>query len=247
MKISPQRILKKVSGLYEIFLLQCGYDINSGRRIKKEKTVKLGSPKAAWSIVPFQNQELKCLLVGAGEDISFDIALAKRFKGEIFIFDPTPRAIDYCNNTLKNLDQEVAKKITFFPHGVWSEDTNIKFYTPENKDHISHSILNLQKTGDYFTAQVKTLKTICTELSIDQIDILKLDIEGAEYEVLKSIKLLNVPIKQICVEFDELFNPLDQHYKSRIKEAIDRLYQLGYRIAQVDYPGNYTFLHEDYH
>ena len=35
--------------------------------------------------------------VGAGEDISHDIVLAKKLDSKVYIIDPTPRAIKHCN------------------------------------------------------------------------------------------------------------------------------------------------------
>jgi Methyltransferase FkbM domain len=37
------------------------------------------------------------------------------------------------------------------------------------------------------------------------IDLLKIDIEGFEYEVLESCLAERIPIKQICVEFHDFF------------------------------------------
>jgi hypothetical protein len=37
------------------------------------------------------------------------------------------------------------------------------------------------------------------------IDLLKIDIEGFEYEVLESCLSAGIPIKQICVEFHDFF------------------------------------------
>ena len=39
----------------------------------------------------------------------------------------------------------------------------------------------------------------------DSIDLLKIDIEGFEYEVLQSCLEERIPIKQICVEFHDFF------------------------------------------
>lgn len=41
------------------------------------------------------------------------------------------------------------------------------------------------------------------ELGHTQVDLLKLDIEGAEYEVLHSVLKEGIAIKMICVEFDQ--------------------------------------------
>jgi hypothetical protein len=37
-------------------------------------------------------------------------------------------------------------KFHFCAVGVWDEDAMMKFYVPANPAHVSHSVLNLQKT-----------------------------------------------------------------------------------------------------
>src|SRR3990167_849454 len=57
--------------------------------------MRLGTQYGGW-IIP-KNHTLTgdsiCYLAGAGEDISFDCALAKQFGCNVRIVDPTPRAI----------------------------------------------------------------------------------------------------------------------------------------------------------
>ena len=115
---------------------------------------------------------------GLGEDSRFDEEIINEFGCVVHIFDPTPRSITFYKNFLSD-----NKNIRFHDYGLWKEDTTVKFYGPRNHDHISASIDNLQHTTDYFTAQVKRLETIMKELGHEKIDVLKMDIEGAEYDV----------------------------------------------------------------
>ncbi len=67
-----------------------------------------------------------CYLVGAGEDISFDIALANSINCGVFIFDPTPRAIAHYEKVSLDVNDKhpitkyksnTSKNITFTPVG----------------------------------------------------------------------------------------------------------------------------------
>ena len=58
--------------------------------------------------------------------------------------------------------------------------------------------------------------------------MLKLDIEGAEIEVLTSLTEEDVLPQQICVEYDELLKP-SKLGSGRVKLAHDHLIKLGYR------------------
>ncbi len=76
------------------------------------------------------------------------------------------------------------------------------------------------------------------------LDLLKLDIEGAEYKVVNSIIEDKLDIKILCVEYDECFNPLDTNYRDRIKESVTSILQFGYSLVYAQGNGNYTFVKE---
>ena len=161
--------------------------------------VRLGSKYGGW-IVPAG--ELVpgsiCYLAGLGEDGSFDICLAKEYCCEVFVFDPTPRAIAYAERELADVPS-----VTFLPVGMWSESAVLQFFAPRDPSHVSHSIVNLQGTTDSFDARCESPADRMRALGHRSLTLLKLDIEGAEYEVLGSVLRDNLDIAVICVEFDQ--------------------------------------------
>jgi hypothetical protein len=69
--------------------------------------------------------------------------------------------------------------------GLWKEETELRLYNP-GRDHWSYQTLDSKSQGE--TAQSVpsvTIDTIMRDHNLDFIDILKLDIEGAEKEVLE--------------------------------------------------------------
>jgi hypothetical protein len=70
--------------------------------------------------------------------------------------------------------------------------------------------LNLQKTEEYLSLKVKRLSSLMKELGHPRLDLLKMDIEGAEYKVIESIIQDGIDIRVICVEYDECLSPLDE-------------------------------------
>lgn len=204
---------------------------------------KLGTDYGGWYIpVDLFDASSLCYCFGAGEDISFDVELIKRFGCQVFTFDPTPRAIAYVRNLLAA--EPGAKNLRFYDFGVWQEDTRMKFFAPRNEAHVSHSILNLQDTADGFEAQCYTLQTIMDKLEHTSVDLIKLDIEGAEYAVLGHLVETGLRPKVICVEFDEGPNPKDGAYIDRIKASISGLGGYGYVVTHIDH-WNFTFVLRD--
>ena len=71
-----------------------------------------------------------------------------------------------------------------------------------------------------------TLEAFCAEHSIDRIDLVKMDIEGAELDVFDTISsLLLQRIVQMTVDFHDFLQPADI---PRIEAVIRRLRREGF-------------------
>jgi hypothetical protein len=73
------------------------------------------------------------------------------------------------------------------------------------------------------------------------IDMLKMDIEGAEYAIIKDIVEMKLLPRLLLVEFDEAHTPLDNFACTRIREHIDMLTQAGMQCIAVE-GSNATFV-----
>lgn len=225
-----------------------------------DNLVTIGTWYGAWTIPDnILNKKSIVYLAGAGEDLSFDVGIATKFGCKVFIFDPTPRAklhFDQLNQSVAsgekmpigtkdtgfyNIKKGQLGLLNFLEIGLWDKKDKLKFYSPKNPEHVSHSIVNLQKQRSYFVAEVDRLSSIMKQLGHKHLDLLKIDIEGAEYKVLESIIADNIIIKVLCVEFDEGHTPLDDDYLGRIKGAVGDLLEYGYEIIHADDMHNYTF------
>jgi FkbM family methyltransferase len=164
-------------------------------------TVTLGFGDGAWEVPEesLSNNPL-CYCFGVGLDISFDMALAER-GAQVYAFDPTPGSIEFMKQSTYDRN-----RIHFYPIGVWEENAALRFYAPMNRAHANFSAKNIHATREFFIANCKTLKTIMEELGHKRIDILKLDIEGSWFEVLRNIVSDRVDVGVICVEFDTPVN-----------------------------------------
>ncbi len=205
---------------------------------KRSDLVELGSDYGGW-VVPSEliNQSSICYCAGCGEDITFDLGLIDRFACDVYGFDPTPRAISHVQSVAGNNNQ-----YHFADVGLWDKQDTLRFYVPKNEEHVSHSLVNLQQTEDYIEVEVKTLPDLMKANGHSHLDLLKLDIEGAEYKVLESVIKNDIDIKILCIEFDECFNPLDRKYRQRVRQAIKSLMAVGYRIVCLQDKGNYTLV-----
>jgi FkbM family methyltransferase len=136
--------------------------------------------------------------------------------------DPTPRAVAYMNSL------NLPPNLTFLPVGVAGANREARFYEPRDPANVSYSLANLQHTGAFVSAPVRTLASIMKDLDHAEIDLLKLDIEGAEYEVLDSLHRDGIYPRTLCVEFDQPHPVLDTW------RTVRRLRRVGYEPVKVD-------------
>ncbi|MBA1146045.1 FkbM family methyltransferase [Ectothiorhodospiraceae bacterium WFHF3C12] len=234
----PYKVAKKTA---DHLFWMVGFDRISRARITRRGELReIGSKYGGW-VVPadlFDERSI-CYCVGCGEDISFDLGLVEQFGCDVYGFDPTPRAVAHVKQVARDLS-----KYHFHEVGLWDRKDTLKFYAPRVAEHVSHSLLNLQKTDEYITVPVDRLKHVMADLGHERLDLLKLDIEGAEYKVIESVLEDRIDIRVLCIEYDECFNPLDRHYKSRIRESVHRLMANGYALVHTQGSGNYTFIRE---
>ena len=66
------------------------------------------------------------------------------------------------------------------------------------------------------------------------IDLLKMDIEGAEYAVIRDIVTMKLLPRLLLIEFDEVHTPMDSEANTRIKQHIEMLEQAGMRCIAVE-------------
>ncbi len=161
---------------------------------------------------------------GIGKDISFDLACIKNHHCEIFAFDPTPKSIEWIAR------QKLPKQFHFHNYGISNSETGlVDFYLPVNPKGISGSLVahDAVDKGRTINVLMKTFNDITSELKHYHIDVLKIDIEGAEYEVLENIIESPVTIDQLLIEFHDRNFDLPE-YKS--KRIVQQLAKEGYYI-----------------
>ena len=186
---------------------------------------------------------------GVGEDISFDLLLSEKYNCNIFLIDPTKRAkkhyheiLDYYDSKkwkfsgdiqkdystwIKNLNPNL-NKINYINIGLWYKKDKLKFYKQNNEKYISQSIIKNMFGDNYDEVNVDSIKNIMETHNHNKIDLLKLDIEGAEIKVLNKMLDDEIYPKYLCVEFDLFLKQKDANNETR--EVINRLLENGYEL-----------------
>lgn len=174
---------------------------------------------------------------GVGRDISFDKELISKCNLTVHAFDPTPKSITWLRK------QILPPNFFFHEYGVADFNGYVFFNPPVNNSHVSHTILprpETEKSG--FKVFVKKISTIKKELGHGKIDILKMDIEGAEYSVIKSLRRSQIRPLQILVEFH---HGLPSISIEMTRQAIVELKEMGYKLFSVSDNGcELSFIHD---
>jgi FkbM family methyltransferase len=167
--------------------------------------------------------------VGIGEDISFDLALIERAGCVVYGFDPTPRSIAWV------AAQRLPTGFVMHPWGLADYDGVASFLPPLNSSHVSHTLLQgADDSRPRIELPVRQLATIMQELGHTRIDVLKMDIEGAEYSVIDALVVSEIRPRQILLEFHHQLPGIEL---ARSERALDQLNGVGYRIFDVQATG----------
>lgn len=188
--------------------------------------VSIGTAYGGWSIpADMLGGDSVCYLAGLGEDASFDLSLIERFGCTVHAFDPVPEAASYAQTVSAR-----EPRFHFHSCGLWSSDGALRFYDNAEPGFVSRSATNMHETGSYTEAQVRAVDSLMSELGHERIDLLKLSVEGSEYEIAGDVLAKQLPVGVLCVEFAQPA-PL-----APIVEQIHALEQGGYQLVNASLP-----------
>ena len=193
-------------------------------------TIRVGG----WWFCPEKlNRDSIIYSLGVGDDISFDLAVIERYGAKIHSFDPTPSSVDMLANT------DLPDGFCFHPWAITAQDRTLKLYPRVRKDGSRSEMMYTMIAEDASSESAievpaYSLSSIMARLGHDCIDLLKMDIEGSEYEVLESMLDSSIRPGQLLVEFHHRFPTIKLGATANI---IKRLHQAGYKIFAITETG----------
>jgi FkbM family methyltransferase len=179
-----KRILVSAQRQTSIFIIKVGFNRKGGL----VRHLRLGTDYGGWWVPEvFLNQENRKLLIsaGLGHDVSFEKEMLN-FGFEVVGLDPLPECIEYARVELSNY-----KKLSLVNKGLWISSGKVDFYSPPSKNSDAYSITNshFNESAEILQFEVISLVHLQEQLRDAPIDeyelvVLKLDIEGAEIQIL---------------------------------------------------------------
>jgi len=211
------------------------------------KLTRLGSDYGGWWVPSewlHQGTKKRVLIsVGLGFDVSFDSALLEN--GYFVIgLDPLKESTEFAARELAEFSNFVC-----INKGLSTRVGSEKFYSPKNPSHDSWSAENVQNTPSSLSKifEVTTLSALTEsfpEIENADFTILKIDIEGHEFAIMRDMVQKHQKYDFLAIELDQLsllpFLAIKKRY-SKILEArriISQLQDLGYRLIYIE---NFNF------
>jgi FkbM family methyltransferase len=181
-------------------------------------------------------------MVDFGAYIGFTALYAATHVRTVFAFEPSP--VNYellARNVAEN--PELASRIRLFRHGLGARDEEVTLYAKGTADSGSSVFREIERdrvlSGQADAViRLRDAAAVLREIGIDGRTLLKIDIEGAEYEVLRVIAPLLAEQKPwLHVSFHP-FNLV-----ARGDAYNNALLRLRYALAAAEALSPYRFIH----
>lgn len=211
----------------------------TGRELRHFVQVRVATERiGGWTLSPAHlARNGVAYSLGVGEDAALDFALVERFGLEVHAFDPTPRAVAWIST------QTPPAGFHFHPVGVADFDGVAGFAASATEANPSFRLTARADAGavDGGTrCEVRRLTTLAREIGHERIELLKMDVEGAEYAVLDDLLASELVVPQLLVEFHHRFGSIG---RDATAHAVAKLLSAGYRIFAISPGGReYSFL-----
>ena len=165
----------------------------------KNQGIQFASPNFIF-FRPENDKRLTVIDVDCGSLAEFSIHLIDRYGAICFGVDPTEKH----KPVLTDLVRKHKDHFIHVPYAICAKNGTLNFF--ESKVNESGSIMSdhinvVYDEGLSYPIKCLTPKSLLDHLRLDSADILKLDIEGAEYELLEILGLNELlQFKQIFIE-----------------------------------------------
>ena len=105
-------------------------------------------------------------------------------------------------------------------------------WPPCGEEYVSGSLVAHEDVKeDSIEVTLRSLDSIAGELGHKELDLLKLDVEGTEFDIIDGILESGIHIRQICLE---VHNRYFEDGLIRLSKLTDSLKRHGYHIVSLD-------------
>ena len=160
--------------------------------------------------IDFKKPDPYIIDCGANIGLSLIYQLIKYPGARISAFEPDRSSFEHLQKNVPIADHS---KVKLYNEAIWKENTTLNF---QAEGSLGSKISNESTAPDIIQVKATRLKDLLSE----RVDFLKLDIEGAEYEVLKDCQENLHMAERIFIEFHGHFQRM--HELTEILQMVER-------------------------
>ena len=214
------------------------FETKAGLKIKiRVKSTDLMALTNVWMINEYDIESFKIdqddIVIDVGAHIGLFSLLASQFckAGKIFSFEPISENFDLL---VSNLELNHIENIFPFNVGVSKNSGELNLFL--NTDQSAHSIFS--RSQESITVKSTSLQKIFDEKKISSCKLLKLDCEGAEYDIIDSLPVEYLDkIQNMAIEYH-----LADTKPELIKNLILKIKNAGFKIQTSPHYDDMGFL-----
>ena len=185
------------------------------------RTIELGSAYGGWKIPEGSVVEGDvCYCIGSGGDISFDLELIRRYGAIVRAVDPVEA---HGAEALHAAGGE--PRFTFWCAALTTRDGPIRMQTHHEPNSRSLSAAGLYDADEWVEVEGRTLESLMRDCGDDHIDLLKVDVEGIEYDLVPTLDLAALGVSVFAIQL---------HHTGTVGDAmrlIQRVERQGFRLV----------------
>jgi FkbM family methyltransferase len=194
----------------------------------------LGSDYGYW-VVPVEwiDSSWTCYCVGAGGDITFERELLARYAPTVRSFEPDE---DYVGRI--EVPEEDAERFSAHQMAIVPADGPIRMQRTHIPGSRSLSPVHLYDTEDYVEVPGRSLRSLMEEFGDDSVELLKVDVEGGEYDLVPTLDLAGMGVRVFCIQL---------HHTGSVRDArslVEGVRDQGFRLVNYDEAVRLTFVRD---
>ncbi len=176
-------------------------------------------------IYKFNAKSENPVIIDAGANIGLSVIYFKMIypNANVIAFEPDEHVFSVLQ---KNVDSHRFKEVQLVKKGLWTEETELSF----NAEGADAGRISNNKQDAKIT-KIKTTK-LSNYLKDNKVDLLKIDIEGAEFEVLKEAGPYLKNVQNMFVEYHSFVGQ-----EQVLHQLLGVLSMAGLRIINIHVPG----------
>jgi FkbM family methyltransferase len=107
----------------------------------------------------------------------------RRGAARVVAIEPGPWAVECLR---RNFPEEIRSgRVVVYPKGVWDHEDTLRLNIPPGMASTAATVALTRATGTALTVPLTTIDRLVTDLSLDRVNFIKMDIEGAELNALR--------------------------------------------------------------